>query len=635
MKRLIIFSLTVVTFFSAVAEKPEQKNAYPYPFKYSDVISDNISMAPVDRIIKDWGANVLMWGKPAISEIDYAGVNLNQEKIRREIIKGKEDGVRIYIGSLFCVLHSMYHKYLAADPTLQEAACRDIAGERMVVQWMVGQTYRGVPLYHNCSNNPRSREFYREVVVANMEAGYDGLVIEEPRGSAHAVSLGGCFCDHCMKGFREYLAKKYTAKELQQRGIKHIENFDYREMVRPIADTRDAYLAALKKKKIPLIKDYKDFQLKAGAKLVGELRELMLEVGGEDKILGLFCTRLGPEWLLNTQHVDFFAAEQVIGPPLDGGYKGLTFRYEIARAMGNPFAWTHISPVNATFIKNHEAFNLVKAWISLAYASGEHFNIPYYAWAFPETPVESWDKRGAKKESCTPHFFFPTERYLPFFDFVTANAELFDGYHSMNQVGVLHSNPSIRSSKKLENQLHDVCYELWEANIPYGLALAGDDWLYSRLSEEDADKFQFVIVPGPPKLDAKQQKVLNTWKANGKLITWNGLDDVLKRIELLAEVESDHQIALRPRKNPDNATVPAVVHLLNMNYDLSKDDMNRQTDVKVRLNSKLMDGKKVRRVTQYSPQCEPVEVPFEIKPDGVYVSVPEVNYWSILKPECE
>lgn len=113
------------------------------------------------------------------------------------------------------------------------------------------------------------------------------------------------------------------------------------------------------------------------------------------------------------------------------------------------------------------------------------------------------------------------------------------------------------------------------------------------------------------------------------------MDDVLKRIELLAEVESDHQIALRPRKNPDNATVPAVVHLLNMNYDLSKDDMNRQTDVKVRLNSKLMDGKKVRRVTQYSPQCEPVEVPFEIKPDGVYVSVPEVNYWSILKPECE
>ncbi|WP_136064229.1 hypothetical protein [Pontiella sulfatireligans] len=56
MRRIaIIASALLVCVVEAFSEKSDADRQYSYSFKYSDVISDNISMAPIDRIIKDWG----------------------------------------------------------------------------------------------------------------------------------------------------------------------------------------------------------------------------------------------------------------------------------------------------------------------------------------------------------------------------------------------------------------------------------------------------------------------------------------------------------------------------------------------------------------------------------------------------
>ena len=638
MKQLLILiaiiASTLSTFASETSTKePTTNKKYPYPFKYSDVVSDNISIVPIDRVIKDWGGNVLMWGEPAVSDIEALGFNLHLARLKEKILKGREDGVRLYIGSVFFVLHTMYFKYLAADPSLQEASIRDIAGEPILVQWMKDHSYRGVPPYWNCANNPRSREFYREVVTTNMEAGYDGLVIEEPRGAAHSVPMGGCFCDYCMEGFRDYLKKKYTREELKERGILSIEDFDYREMVKKVAETREAYMKAYRKKRIPLREDFWDYQLKAAAALVKEVRDLAKLLRGEDIVIGLFGNRLGPEWLVNSQYVDFYASEHSFGPPPEG-YRGITFIYEVARALEKPMAWSFLSPPSATFVKQHKAFNLVKAWIALSYAFGHNFGIPHYAWAFPRSKVESWNRGPRNSESCTPHFLLPTENYLPFYQFVTRNAELFDDYEAVEQVGVLHSNPAMRK-RNYEAQVHDLCWSLTNANIPYGLALAGDDWLANRLTEKDLSKFEFVVVPEPTMLEGEQQRVLDEWTAKGRAVPWKDVDDVLTRIEPFVSLKSKSNILIRPRKNPSNSAVPVVIHLLNLDYDLSKDAMNRQTDITIRLSHELFKDRKVRRVTQFSPESDPIQVKFENRADGVYVTIPEVNIWGILKPECE
>lgn len=63
-----------------------------------------------------------------------------------------------------------------------------------------------------------------------------------------------------------------------------------------------------------------------------------------------------------------------------------------------------------------------------------------------------------------------------------------------------------------------------------------------------------------------------------------------------------------------------------MDYDLSKDAMNRQTKITIRLSHEFLDDKKARRITLLSPENDPVRVRFKIKPDGVYVTVPEVDF---------
>jgi len=638
MKQLLILiaiiASTLSTFASETSTKePTTNKKYPYPFKYSDVVSDNISIVPIDRVIKDWGGNVLMWGEPAVSDIEALGFNLHLARLKEKILKGREDGVRLYIGSVFFVLHTMYFKYLAADPSLQEASIRDIAGEPILVQWMKDHSYRGVPPYWNCANNPRSREFYREVVTTNMEAGYDGLVIEEPRGAAHSVPMGGCFCDYCMEGFRDYLKKKYTQAELKKRGILSIDEFDYREMVREVADTREAWVHAYRQGKIPLVADFRDFQVRAAAVLVKETRELALRLGGEDTIVGAFGHMLGETWLVNAQYLDFYASEHLIGPPPEG-YKPVTFTYELARALKKPIAWSYVLPQSWTYVKQNENYNVVKGWIALSYAFGHNFGIPHYGWAFPRTKVESWDIHPPLKttESCTPHFLLPTEDYLPFYQFVTRNAELFDDYEAVEQLGVLYSHAAIRKRKM---QVHDVCWSLTNANIPYGFALAGDDWFVHRLTEEELSRFEFVVVPEPILLDEEQQRVLDAWTAKGRAVSWQGVDDVLTRVEPFVSLQSKSNIMIRPRKNPSNSAVPVVIHLLNLDYDLSKDAMNRQTDITLRLNRKLIDDREVRNVTLLSPESESIQMPFENKPDGVYVSIPEVDIWGLLKLECD
>jgi len=71
---------------------------------------------------------------------------------------------------------------------------------------------------------------------------------------------GGCFCDYCMAGFRKWLAKKYSNKELSKRGIKNIKQFNYVELVKnPGYSTKKTYMDAFCQNIIPLKQEFLRF----------------------------------------------------------------------------------------------------------------------------------------------------------------------------------------------------------------------------------------------------------------------------------------------------------------------------------------------------------------------------------------
>lgn len=72
-----------------------------------------------------------------------------------------------------------------------------------------------------------------------------------------------------------------------------------------------------------------------------------------------------------------------------------------------------------------------------------------------------------------------------------------DDYEHVEQVGLLYSSMAIRRGHR---QTHEACIGMLNANIPFGLVVAGDDWLVNQLSQKDLDRHELTVVAGPPEL---------------------------------------------------------------------------------------------------------------------------------------
>ena len=59
-----------------------------------------------------------------------------------------------------------------------------------------------------CVNNPAWRQHLGNVVRLAAQAGYDGVYMDNNCST-------GCYCEHCQETFRQYLAKRVTAKDLR------------------------------------------------------------------------------------------------------------------------------------------------------------------------------------------------------------------------------------------------------------------------------------------------------------------------------------------------------------------------------------------------------------------------------------
>lgn len=94
----------------------------------------------------------------------------------------------------------------AADP--MDWMQRTAEGEvRTYYQWdapYYAPNYR----WAACVNSPAWRQHLGNVVRLAAQAGYDGVYMDNN-------SSTGCYCEHCQEAFRQYLAKRVTAKDLK------------------------------------------------------------------------------------------------------------------------------------------------------------------------------------------------------------------------------------------------------------------------------------------------------------------------------------------------------------------------------------------------------------------------------------
>ena len=82
--------------------------------------------------------------------------------------------------------------------------------------------------YWGCANNPEFRRIWLEHAELQVRAGAERIQNDGPRLSEGGMlHWGGCYCEHCVSGFRRYLSKTLPPARLAALGLAPIEEFDY------------------------------------------------------------------------------------------------------------------------------------------------------------------------------------------------------------------------------------------------------------------------------------------------------------------------------------------------------------------------------------------------------------------------
>ncbi len=620
-KKYFIFLFLILLFFinfncKNIINKESETIAnekYGYTTRSNNEIrSSDISLMPegMPQDIKEFktlNPGIVAWGGDPIFYIN------NMETYKKEIRGFKELGVKMIACNVWMLTAT--EEYLYHNPEYREAVCRDITGTPIVPPWLDGD-YKGVKPYWGCTNNPLFQELLIMRAKLGIKNGATMLHLDDHLCTFSCTEFaGGCFCDYCMEGFRKWLAKEYNAKELKERGIHNIEQFNYAEFIKSSGyATKKAYKEAFLQYKIPLKQEFLRFQKQASLDFIKRLKAEAEKITGSKVLVGVNSYTLFPMHLPDSHLVDYFANEvehynkEDLIPPMV--YKLATSLNKPLFATGNGEDWVHVKQ------KNDET--RVRRWIATAYAFGHYFMYAYKKWCFSQETGTLW-------------YQTPIKTYKPICDFITENRELFDDYEPVSQIGVLYSNAACLHDHW---QVREVCRDLHYANIPFKLIPAHDEYLQVPLLNEDNMKnIELLIIPEPTLLTGKQDSLIKKWIKQGKAVSWSNIKQVKSIIDSYIKIQNSSMVWALPREIPEKPNSPLIIHLLNQDYDSQKDKMRIQKNLKISLSMSFLKNKKSSKATLYAPEKKPITLPVKIINDRYEIIVPELNIWGILKIE--
>lgn len=288
--------------------------------------------------------------------------------------------------------HSLGIKYVSAlspitavgkvynqRPDIAEASCLNIHGEKIQLHWY--PINPNEPFYWGCTNNPTWQEYLKEVIERSIDAGADGIHVDEIYGTAHAIwGERGCFCDYCMDGFRNFLKNKYSEDELKNEyGITDIDSFHYGDYI--INNGYSTDWEGDEPWRVPLWDPYNLYQELAVQhvmkNLISETKQYALDNFGRKISYSANINDLNPSGLKFTDDLDVFILEYFYFengyPPIGKASPQLKLAHSLDQKPG--ILMTAIN-TNADLLKRSKTSNLMKIYIVEAYATQGSFLLP-------------------------------------------------------------------------------------------------------------------------------------------------------------------------------------------------------------------------------------------------------------------
>ncbi len=560
--------------------------------------SDVVFMYDNPEMYEPYGCTVMGWAGWA-----------NREHIGR----ARERGVRLF--SVSVGFRTEFRGMIDFSDDFLDAACRNFAGEPFIVPWLWDHEHKGQPAWHFCTNSPLFREFLYSRLQQRMAQEPDGLHIDDYEGTAGMVTWQqACFCRHCMAGFRDYL-KNLPADRRADLGIGDLDGFDYRQFLLEQGVTADDYNR--RRASLPLAGEFLDFHVQAVHQFVAEYRRRGAELRGKPITLSVNSPLSPARRLVIAPQLSYFCCEIGHAAASRQSPTHPIYIYKLADAVDRPVTAT-ASGHDWSYVSEHNLTGLIRHWAALSYAHGHMLMAPHRQWCYTQEKGTHWAE-------------FPAEELAWVYRFVRQSERLLDRYEAVAPVGVVYDVAAQRQGRA---DIRPIAVALAERNVPFTIAMAGDDWLPDyRLSAEQLAGFRAVVVPKDLAMDAEQKGLLEAAADEGRLLTW---PDDAKLETLLPSpvvVKGSEHVAVVPRAVPDDSAAPVVVHLVNRRYDGQADAMVPQRDFTVRLRADLFPGRTITRATLHAPREEPTSCTLRTEGEYIELTIPRLDLWAIVELE--
>jgi hypothetical protein len=504
---------------------------------------------------------------------------------------------------------------------LEEACSRDIHGVACHARW-VECPDRAHYCYLMDRNNPVWREYLKAVIRLQIDAGVDGVQLDEAELPITSLQYGGCFCKDCMKGFRDYLQELPTEQRPTVLEGVNLDTFHYGAWL-----LASGYDFKSDRESTPLFWDYLRFQRRAIHRYFGELADYAREyAASKDRtvlVSGNFFNLFDHYYALEP------AVDLIITEMRNTTYRQPAwYRYVAGFAAGKPVVvvenpYGGVIPELMERLRMGRGYDLFRLSLYEAAALGANMSVPYGAWM--GSVVE--DAFYAPHELCVEiQSFLAAHEYLYSAQTYADTAVVFSVESTFQQVArrdVLSDNRS-NVSRDTQVPFWQTCEMLSDAAQPYDVVFFPDGELRAdRLTSDQLSQYRTLVLPSCRYLTAHQATLLQSHLEHGGYLVVLGecganLPEGVRR-ELHEHPGTSlvqgrgctvADLPLGPQVQTDTRSIAvniqriaggAAVHLINYAYDEPLDAVPLIPDVLLELRVAEQYGD----VQAYSPLCAP------------------------------
>jgi hypothetical protein len=402
---------------------------------------------------------------------------------------------------------------------LEECCSRDIHGDPCHAHW-VECPDREHYCYAMDRNNPVWREYLKAIIRIQIDAGVDGIQLDEAELPLTSLQYGGCFCKDCMKGFRAYLQShpEGLPPDLSDGGL---SEFHYGEwLLQRGFEFKDDQGDA------PLFYDYLRFQREQITRYFKELadyaRDYARSQDREVLVSGNFFN-LQDHYLPLEPSVDVIVTEM-----RNTAYKQPAwYRYAAGFGRGKPVVvvenpYGGVVPELVRDLKQGKSHDLLRMSMYEAAALGANMSVPYGAWMGSVIEDSFWPPHDVCAEA---------QQWL-------AEHERLFGHRTMARTAVVFSTESNFLLESRDRALADntrnltggaklpfwsVCELLSNALQPYDVVVLPDGLLRpDDISSGDLVGYGTVVLPHCHVLSEQQCDALIGYLESGGRVVYIG-----------------------------------------------------------------------------------------------------------------